>query len=91
MLCPKCNYVFSEEERICPRCGEDVGSVLEELGYFPKASETEFFKVEDFFEKKEDVPEELFEAISEASVEEPQSQKTEEKREIEFPYPEEQT
>jgi len=53
MKCPKCDYVFSEENRVCPRCGEDVGEVLERIGFFPKSSDVVFFKVEDILKAQE--------------------------------------
>lgn len=51
MRCLKCNYIFSEEIRICSRCGADMGMILEKIGYFPQSSEEPFFTLEDF--KKE--------------------------------------
>ncbi len=50
MKCPKCNCVFSEEERFCPRCGRDMGDVIEKLGFFPKPGKTPIFTPEEFFE-----------------------------------------
>lgn len=51
MNCPKCNYIFSEEIKICPKCGADMGMVLEKLGYFPPSASKPFLTVEDFKEK----------------------------------------
>jgi uncharacterized OB-fold protein len=50
MKCPKCKCVFSEEERFCPRCGRDMGDVIEKLGFFPKPGKTSILTLEDFFE-----------------------------------------
>ena len=73
MKCTKCNYVFSEEKRTCPKCGADMGMILEKLGYFPQSSEEPFFTVDDFREK--------------SSISEIEEKK--ETREIEFHYSEE--
>lgn len=48
MICPKCNYVFSEEIRVCPKCGHDMGEVLEKLGYFPRSSNIQIITLNDF-------------------------------------------
>ncbi len=50
MKCPKCNCVFSEEERFCPKCGRDMGDVIEKLGFFPKPGKNPVFTPEEFFE-----------------------------------------
>ncbi len=57
MRCLRCDYIFSEEIRVCSRCGADMGMVLEKIGYFPKSSEEEFFTLEDF--KKESILESM--------------------------------
>jgi len=51
MNCPKCNYIFSEEIKICPKCGADMGMVFEKLGYFPPSASKPFLTIEDFKEK----------------------------------------
>ncbi|MFN3406353.1 MAG: hypothetical protein ACK40E_01290 [Caldimicrobium sp.] len=53
MRCPKCSYFFSEELRTCPRCGQDMGLVIEKLGLFPPSSKKPLLEIEDFFEKEE--------------------------------------
>ncbi len=80
MRCPKCNYFFSEEKKVCPKCGNDMGMVLEKLGYFPVPSKESFLSTDDF--KKEIHIQINFQA--EQSLEEPGS------REIEFPFPSEE-
>lgn len=50
MRCLKCKYVFSEEMRICPRCKEDMGAVLEKIGSFPIIPKEPFLFPEDFLE-----------------------------------------
>lgn len=56
MRCPKCRYVFSEELRACPRCGQDMGAEIEKLGLFPPSKDTPFLSIEDFMEKEEPKP-----------------------------------
>jgi len=73
MRCPKCNYIFSEEIKVCPKCGADMGAVLEKLGYFPVSSSKPFFTIDDF---KEESPVDIIGT----------EEKPEETREIEFPY-----
>ncbi|HEA84163.1 MAG: hypothetical protein H0Z16_00210 [Thermodesulfobacterium sp.] len=51
MKCLKCNYIFSEEKKVCPKCGADMGMVFEKLGYFPPSTSKPFLTVEDFQEK----------------------------------------
>ncbi len=41
MRCPKCKFNFSERERVCPRCGEDVSLLAETLGPFYPVSSKE--------------------------------------------------
>lgn len=48
MRCTKCRYVFSEELRICPRCKEDMGSILEKIGSFPILPKEPFLFPEEF-------------------------------------------
>lgn len=55
MRCPKCSYFFSEELRTCPRCGQDMGLVIEKLGLFPPSSKKPFLDMEDFLEKEETI------------------------------------
>ncbi len=69
MRCPKCKYVFSEELKICPRCNEDMGDILEKIGVFPISSKEPFLFPEDFIETPSSFEHSL----------------TSEKREIEFP------
>ncbi len=73
MRCPKCNYIFSEEIKVCPKCGADMGAVLEKLGYFPVSSSKPFFTIDDF---KEELSMNIIQT----------EEKSEETREIEFPY-----
>jgi len=73
MRCPKCNYIFSEEIKVCPKCGADMETVLEKLGYFPVSSSKPFFTIDDFKEES---------SVDIIGTEE----KPEETREIEFPY-----
>ncbi|PMP97119.1 MAG: hypothetical protein C0169_03975 [Thermodesulfobacterium geofontis] len=74
MKCQKCNYIFSEEIKICPKCGADMGMVLEKLGYFPPSASRAFLTIDDF---KEKYPFERVETEGEAK---------ERKEEIEFTY-----
>lgn len=53
MKCPKCSYIFSEEKKICPRCGTDIGMMYEKLGFFPPSTSKPFFTIKDFMEKHE--------------------------------------
>ncbi|MFN4196803.1 MAG: hypothetical protein ACK4FM_02200 [Caldimicrobium sp.] len=53
MRCPKCSYFFSEELRTCPRCGQDMSSVIEKLGLFPPSSKKPLLEIGDFLEKEE--------------------------------------
>ncbi len=78
MRCPKCNYFFSEEKKVCPRCGNDMGKVIEKLGFFPQSRKEPFLSPEDFVE--------VSSTSTEPEVSTP-SQKPEEKerREIEIP------
>ncbi len=80
MRCPKCNYFFSEEKKICPKCGNDMGEVLEKLGYFPPAPKESFLSIEDF--RSEFNVEINLQA--EEGLEEPKP------KEIEFPFPSEE-
>lgn len=41
MRCPKCRFITSETNKVCPRCGEDLSSLAESFGPFYKASEKE--------------------------------------------------
>jgi hypothetical protein len=75
MNCLKCNYIFSEEIKICPKCGADMGFVLEKLGHFPPSASKPFLTVEDF--KKESTFD--FEELEKIKEEK-------EKKEIEFSY-----
>ncbi|MFN3921634.1 MAG: hypothetical protein ACK4K4_04485 [Caldimicrobium sp.] len=52
MRCPKCKFCFSEELKSCPRCGQDMGLVIEKIGLFPPSSKSPFLKLEDFVEKE---------------------------------------
>lgn len=76
MRCLKCNYIFSEEIKICPKCGSDMGMVLEKLGYFPPSSSKPFLNVDDFKERS------VFEAV------ETEKEIKEKKEEIDFTYEE---
>ncbi len=49
MRCPKCNYFFSEEVEVCPKCGRDMRDVIEKLGFFPKPGNTPILTPEEFF------------------------------------------
>lgn len=74
MKCLKCNYIFSEEIKICPKCGADMGMVLEKLGYFPPSASKAFLTVDEF---KKSSPFERLESEKETK---------EKKEEIEFTY-----
>ncbi len=76
MRCPKCNYFFSEEKKVCPKCGNDMGMVLEKLGYFPIPSKEPFLSIDDF---KEETQEQM-NFQTEHTLEEPKP------KEIEFPF-----
>ncbi len=76
MKCLKCNHIFSEEIKICPKCGSDMGMVLEKLGYFPSSASKPFLTVSDFKERS------ILETI------ETESENKEKKEEIEFTYEE---
>ncbi|OAQ21422.1 hypothetical protein [Thermosulfurimonas dismutans] len=41
MRCPKCRFITSETNKVCPRCGEDLSSLAESFGPFYKANEKE--------------------------------------------------
>lgn len=51
MRCPKCNCFFSEELKVCPKCGNDMGEILERIGVFPLSTKEPFLSPEDFKEK----------------------------------------
>jgi|UniRef100_A0A7V5N222 hypothetical protein len=76
MKCLKCNYIFSEEVKICPKCGSDMGMVLEKLGYFPPSASKPFLNADDFKERS------ILETI------ETEKEAKEKKEEIEFTYEE---
>lgn len=48
MRCPKCKFITSETNRVCPRCGEDLRALAEALGPFYKASGKEVILKESF-------------------------------------------
>ncbi len=72
MRCPKCKYIFSEEIKVCPKCGTDMGGILEKLGYFPPSASKPFLTKEDFREQGDFSLSDLSEST--------------EKKEIEFSY-----
>ncbi len=72
MKCLRCKYIFSEEIKVCPKCGADMGIVLEKLGYFPSSTSKPFLAKKDFEEK--------------ASFDFSKHSENEEKKEIEFSY-----